>query len=286
MFIFAHTNPKNSGQPYLYGGKERMRDGSLNDYDFSARRLNSALALWTAPDPMARDFSNINPYVYCAGNPIKYVDPTGCVIVGQTQLVENYIEFLKNMKKGAQKEGIEELVSFCNNQMNQIKKLKKSKNVYEVRTTKNNFGFLGIDEESGNITVNIPGECLNQNSHVGHELQHAFQFEKGELSILPESAGKLPYLYDLNDEIEAYEVTNIVQSGKMYFLSPNSKSTEETLNRKGIPQKYNYKWSVDDIKEIGNYYHLPEENLKIREERKQEIIEILKERNEYYNKNL
>ena len=141
-------------------------------------------------------------------------------------------------------------------------------------------------EESGNITVNIPGECLNQNSHVGHELQHAFQFEKGELSILPESAGKLPYLYDLNDEIEAYEVTNIVQSGKMYFLSPNSKSTEETLNRKGIPQKYNYKWSVDDIKEIGNYYHLPEENLKIREERKQEIIEILKERNEYYNKNL
>ena len=53
------------------------RDGSLNDYDFSARRLNSALALWTAPDPMARDFSNINPYVYCASNPIRYTDPTG-----------------------------------------------------------------------------------------------------------------------------------------------------------------------------------------------------------------
>ena len=61
----------------LYGGKERMRDGSLNDYDFSARRLNSALALWTAPDPMARDFSSINPYVYCASNPIRYIDPTG-----------------------------------------------------------------------------------------------------------------------------------------------------------------------------------------------------------------
>ena len=66
-----------AGQPYLYGGKERMRDGSLNDYDFSARRLNSALALWTAPDPMARDFSSINPYVYCASNPIRYIDPTG-----------------------------------------------------------------------------------------------------------------------------------------------------------------------------------------------------------------
>ena len=42
------------------------------------RSLNSALALWTAPDPMARDFSGINPYVYCASNPIRYTDPTGC----------------------------------------------------------------------------------------------------------------------------------------------------------------------------------------------------------------
>ncbi len=69
-----------AGQPYLYGGKERMRDGGLNDYDFSARRLNSALALWSTPDPKAVDFTPINPYVYCAGNPIRYVDPTGCEI--------------------------------------------------------------------------------------------------------------------------------------------------------------------------------------------------------------
>ena len=30
------------GQPWLYGGKERMRDGALNGCDFCARRLNSA----------------------------------------------------------------------------------------------------------------------------------------------------------------------------------------------------------------------------------------------------
>ena len=34
-----------SGQPYLYGGKERIREGGLNEYDFGARRYNSALAL-------------------------------------------------------------------------------------------------------------------------------------------------------------------------------------------------------------------------------------------------
>ena len=66
-----------AGQPYLYGGKERMREGALNEYDFGARRYNSALALWTTPDPLARTFSNTNPYSYCAGNPIRYIDQTG-----------------------------------------------------------------------------------------------------------------------------------------------------------------------------------------------------------------
>ena len=64
-----------SGQPYLYGGKERLREGGLNEYDFGARRYNSALALWTTPDPVVHD--QHSPYTYCAGNPIKFIDPTG-----------------------------------------------------------------------------------------------------------------------------------------------------------------------------------------------------------------
>ena len=89
-----------AGQPYLYGGKERMRDGSLNDYDFSARRLNSALALWTAPDPMARDFSSINPYVYCASNPIRYVDPTGCEYVFNNITAEDKETIIRILSTG------------------------------------------------------------------------------------------------------------------------------------------------------------------------------------------
>ena len=67
-----------SGQPYLYGAKERMRDNGLNEYDFSARRLHSALCLWTTPDPLAQKFANTNPLAYCAANPIKFIDPNGC----------------------------------------------------------------------------------------------------------------------------------------------------------------------------------------------------------------
>jgi len=71
-----------SGQPYLYGGKERLRDLAINDYDFSARRLNSALGIFITPDPLAFDSGSTNPYLYCAANPIKYIDPSGCEIQG------------------------------------------------------------------------------------------------------------------------------------------------------------------------------------------------------------
>lgn len=65
------------GQPLLYGGKERLRDNSLNEYDFSARRLNSSLCLWTTPDPLSEKNINVNPYSYCLGNPIGYIDTDG-----------------------------------------------------------------------------------------------------------------------------------------------------------------------------------------------------------------
>ena len=73
-----------TGQPYLYGGKERLREGALNEYDFGARRYNSALALWTTPDPMARDYSPYCPYIHCGSNPIRFKELDGCDWVERT----------------------------------------------------------------------------------------------------------------------------------------------------------------------------------------------------------
>ncbi len=70
-----HREPQ--GQPYLYGGKERRRFGGLNDYDFHARFLNPAAALWHAPDPRASRYPWLSPYAFCASNPVRYSDPTG-----------------------------------------------------------------------------------------------------------------------------------------------------------------------------------------------------------------
>ena len=70
-----------SSQPYRYGGKELVTLGGLNLSDFGARWLDSPSGTFTTMDPLCEDFQHLSPYLYCAGNPIKYIDPSGENIV-------------------------------------------------------------------------------------------------------------------------------------------------------------------------------------------------------------
>lgn len=66
-----------SSQPYRYGGKELVTLGGLNFSDFATRWLDSPSGTFTTMDPLCEDFQHLFPYLYCAGNPIKYIDPSG-----------------------------------------------------------------------------------------------------------------------------------------------------------------------------------------------------------------
>ena len=47
-------------------------------YDYGAHQLDPTTGLFTSMDPLCEKYYNISPYSYCAGNPIRYVDPDGC----------------------------------------------------------------------------------------------------------------------------------------------------------------------------------------------------------------
>lgn len=64
-------------QPNKYGGKELERENGIDWYDFEARYQDPMLPMFTTQDPLAEKMQSISPYVYCAGNPIRHVDPSG-----------------------------------------------------------------------------------------------------------------------------------------------------------------------------------------------------------------
>ena len=66
-----------SANPYKYGGKEFETEEGLKQYDFEARSLIPQIGMFTSQDPNAANYPWLNPYLYCAANPIRYIDPTG-----------------------------------------------------------------------------------------------------------------------------------------------------------------------------------------------------------------
>lgn len=73
VFIEERNNVWNT--PYLFNAKEFDEETGL--YYYGARYYDSRLAIWYGVDALAEKYPNMGGYVYCAGNPVKLVDPDG-----------------------------------------------------------------------------------------------------------------------------------------------------------------------------------------------------------------
>ena len=80
-----------SVQPYKYGGKELDRTNGLDMYDFEARQYDPIVPHFITMDELCEKYPSISPYSYCAGNPIRYVDPDGKMVI----TVDNKFNILK-----------------------------------------------------------------------------------------------------------------------------------------------------------------------------------------------
>ncbi len=60
---------------HTFSAKERDTETGLSY--FGARYYSSDLSIWLSVDPMSDKYPSLSPYVYCADNPVKLVDPNG-----------------------------------------------------------------------------------------------------------------------------------------------------------------------------------------------------------------
>ena len=65
---------------FRFTGKERDAETGY-DY-FGARYYSSSLGIWLSVDPMSDKYPSLSPYVYCADNPMRLVDPKGKMLDG------------------------------------------------------------------------------------------------------------------------------------------------------------------------------------------------------------
>ena len=62
---------------HFTGKEDQKADFNVDYTDFGARHYSPVLRRWLTPDPLSEKYYGISPYVYCAGNPVNYIDPDG-----------------------------------------------------------------------------------------------------------------------------------------------------------------------------------------------------------------
>ena len=72
---FVNQRTGSFSSMYTFSAKEK--DAETGYSYFGARYYSSDLSIWLSVDPMASKYPSLSPYVYCADNPVKMVDPNG-----------------------------------------------------------------------------------------------------------------------------------------------------------------------------------------------------------------
>ena len=76
---------RNLAEKHTFSSKERDVETGLSY--FGARYYSSDLSIWLSVDPMSDKYPSLSPYVYCADNPVRCVDPNGEDIVDNPYLI-------------------------------------------------------------------------------------------------------------------------------------------------------------------------------------------------------
>lgn len=175
-----------SNQPYKYNGKELDRMHGLDLYDYGARHYDAALPTWFSVDPMAEKYYSISPYVYCANNPVKYIDPNGKeIVIGS--FVGRILGYLGiNTYEAKVQHDIAQLKSLSPDLNKSIEKMEQSSNTIKIvpipshSSNKGNKTALDKREKGSSIIYYDPDNYYtNIKSYrepiigLAHELGHA-----------------------------------------------------------------------------------------------------------------
>ena len=171
LLASQHAYGSSYDERYKFTGKERDVESGYDYY--GARYQIVPLGIWGSPDPLLDKTIHMSSYMYCNGNPIKFIDPDGRIILFAPGVSESFKSDFKQAVSYMKQNGISGMLI----------QLMTSPNVYflseGIESNSNEFNpntkTITWNSRLGIITDNLyemsPVEALN------HEIDHAWGYE-------------------------------------------------------------------------------------------------------------
>ena len=173
---------------------------------FGSRYYTSDLSIWLSVDPMSDKYPSLSPYVYCANNPVKLVDPNG-----EEWIIDGYKYYPgQNCPDDAQQSTKDKW-----NAMNTIYSTKEGKDVIDYMNKEGVWYCVSSESCSSEIAG---GEYVSDGDKTGgtiflnggadigtlaHEIFHGYQDQKGQ--------GNASQHNELQARLFSDDITNQVQ---------------------------------------------------------------------------
>ena len=217
--------------PYKFNGKEL--DQETGYYYYGARYYDPGTALWFGTDPLQHKYPMTSPYVYCNGNPVRFIDPDGREIKIGTWYGRLLARFGVNNFEAKVVKQIELLKTLDEDLNSMITGLEKSSDIYSIKSVSerpqnNNSGLSdGNSYNINNKTVyydpdnNMLGDEIRPaEAGLAHELGHAENDMNGKSISCNYKAAKKGNVHEqekvILNEINSIDKENIVRNKMGY----------------------------------------------------------------------
>ena len=290
---FRHTpfrpRPRHTATVWRNPGRHPHRDGtftfSAKEKDsetglsyFGSRYYSADLSIWLSVDPMSDKYASLSPYVYCADNPVKLVDPNGedIWIIGEDGNQYRFYQGYLYTEEG--KLYIPDLDSFLSDAQDAINALRgtetgnrlistfegpNNKDVFIESGSKSNCDYLTTDangefvsqiifwNSEGTDLMTTEGMQKSSTTDLGHEFSHVYDNVKkikGLKDLCPNKGSRSEWRAVYKENCIREELGLPYRTGYT-FKNPNGTTYfVPMLNQKGKPyMPDSFQWTPFEV---------------------------------------